>query len=155
MALLRLFQLAPTAVGVRLPGRAGPGRAGTTTPFYVGPTISTDQANYDGNYTYGSGKKGVYREKTVPVGSFPANAFGLHDMHGNVWEWCADVWHDSYAGAPTDGTAWVEGGDQDRRVLRGGSWGNDPRNLRSANRSRSSTGFRVSHFGFRVARTLR
>jgi formylglycine-generating enzyme required for sulfatase activity len=71
-------------------------RAGTTTPFHFGETITTDLANYDGNYTYGSGTKGVYRIKTTPVGSFPANEFGLCDMHGNVWEWCADIWHDNY-----------------------------------------------------------
>jgi formylglycine-generating enzyme required for sulfatase activity len=84
-------------------------RAGTTTPFHFGETISTDLANYDGNYTYGSGKKGEYRRRTTDVASFPANAWGLHDMHGNVWEWCLDNWHDSYEGAPEDGSAWLEG----------------------------------------------
>ena len=86
-------------------------RAGTTGPFHFGATISTDQANYDGNYIYGSGREGVYRKKTVPVGSFPANGFGLHAVHGNVWEWVEDCWHASYRGAPSDGSAWVTGGD--------------------------------------------
>jgi formylglycine-generating enzyme required for sulfatase activity len=80
-------------------------RAGTETPFYFGETISVEQANYDGNYTYGSGKKGTYREQTTDVGIFPSNKFGLYDMHGNVWEWCADHWHENYEGAPKDGSA--------------------------------------------------
>jgi formylglycine-generating enzyme required for sulfatase activity len=84
-------------------------RAGTTTPFHFGPTINTKLANYDGNYTYGQGERGISREQTTDVASFPANAWGLHDMHGNVWEWCLDEWRDSYEGAPTDGSAWMEG----------------------------------------------
>jgi len=83
-------------------------RAGTTTPFHFGATISTEVANYDGNYTYGPGSKGIYREQTTGVAIFPANAWGLRDMHGNVWEWCLDEWHDSYEGAPVDGSAWME-----------------------------------------------
>ena len=74
--------------------------------------------------TYGSGRKGVYRKKTVLVGSFPANGFGLYAVHGNVWEWVEDCWHESYRGAPSDGSAWVTGGDCFKRVLRGGSWVN-------------------------------
>ena len=125
-------------------------RAGTGTPFHFGSTISTDQANYYGHSTYGTGRRGVYREKTVPVGSFNPNAWGIYDMHGNVWEWVEDCWNDSYEGAPADGSAW-ESGDCNRRVLRGGSWYNEPRNLRSASRSGGPTDFRLSHFSFRVA----
>ncbi len=129
-------------------------RAGTTTPFHFGNTISTDQANYNGIGTYGSGRTGVYRERTVAVGSFPANRFGLHDMHGNVEEWVEDCWHGSYAGAPADGSAWTRGGRCDYRVLRGGSWYFKPRYLRSANRFRSNSENRSGFTGFRVARTL-
>ena len=86
-------------------------RAGTTTPFYFGNTITPDQANYDGNYTYGDGPRGEYRQQTTPVGMFPPNDWGLYGMHGNVWEWCLDEWHDNYEGAPVDGSAWV-GGDE-------------------------------------------
>ena len=129
-------------------------RAGTRTPFHYGRTISTDQANYDGNFVYGSGRKGEYREKTVPVGSFPPNAFGLHDVHGNVWEWVEDCWHDSYNGAPRDGSAWTSGGDCSKRVVRGGSWDYAPRSLRSAHRSGLTAALRSGSDGFRVARTL-
>ncbi len=79
-------------------------RAGTSTPFWTGPTISTDQANYDGSYTYGPGQKGEYRKRTTPVDTFAANPWGLHDMHGNVWEWVEDCWNESYSGAPKDGS---------------------------------------------------
>jgi len=125
-------------------------RAGTTTPFYFGPTITTDLVNYNGNETYSSASKGVYREKTTDVGSFPPNAFGLYDMHGNVWEWCQDVWHDNYNGAPTDGSAWESGGDSSRRLLRGGSWYYFPRNCRCAFRVRLYADLRLNHLGFRV-----
>jgi formylglycine-generating enzyme required for sulfatase activity len=86
-------------------------RAGTTTPFHFGKTITPDQANYDGNYTYNGGPRGEYRQQTTPVGIFPPNDWGLYDMHGNVWEWCLDQWHPNYEGAPVDGSAW-EGGDE-------------------------------------------
>ena len=128
-------------------------RAGTTTPFSTGGTISTDQANYDGSYTYGGGVEGEYRAGTVAVGSFPANGFGLHDVHGNVYEWVQDCRNRSYEGAPGDGSAW-ESGDCSGRVLRGGAWSNEPRFLRSANRIWNSTAARFNFVGFRVARTL-
>jgi len=96
-------------------------RAGTITAFSFGETLTPELANYDGNNTYVSGPKGVYRQKTAEVGSFPANGWGLHDMHGNVWEWCLDSWHGTYKGAPPDGSAWTTDGGANR-LLRGGSW---------------------------------
>lgn len=101
-------------------------RAGTTTPFHFGQTITPDLANYDGNYIYTFERKGIYRKSTVEVGSLPPNAFGLYEMHGNVWEWCADLWHNNYQNARTRS-------DQinDLRVLRGGSWFNSPASCRS------------------------
>ena len=128
-------------------------RAGTTTPFHFGRTISTSQANYDGNYTYGGGRRGQYRGRTVPVGSSRPNAFGLYDVHGNVWEWVQDCWNANYVGAPSDGRAW-ETGDCSRRVLRGGSWGNFPWNLRSAIRLGITADDRFNSLGFRIARSL-
>jgi formylglycine-generating enzyme required for sulfatase activity len=125
-------------------------RAGTTTPFHFGETMMTELANYDGNYTYGSGIKGEYREKTTPVGSFPANGFGLCDMHGNVYEWCEDIWHDNYKGAPTDGSAWVTGGDSDCRLLRVGSWFFYPEFCRSAGRGRDDPDYGDYNYGFRL-----
>jgi len=127
-------------------------RAGTTSPFAFGDTLMPDLANYDGNYAYGSGPKGQYRRKTTEVRSFPANAWGLQDMHGNVWEWCLDHWHDDYLGAPSDGSAWVNGGDPTMRLLRGGSWLNDPRYCRSAVRSGWHLGNRNGLVGFRLCR---
>ncbi|MGB3513293.1 MAG: bifunctional serine/threonine-protein kinase/formylglycine-generating enzyme family protein, partial [Microcoleaceae cyanobacterium] len=126
-------------------------RAGTTTPFYFGETITSELVNFNGNYTYPDGPKGKYREETADVGIFPPNAFGLYDMHGNVWEWCQDVWHDNYNGAPTDGSAWETGGNNNRSPLRGGSWYDDPNNCRSA--FRNYVDRRDNHyttFGFRV-----
>jgi len=142
-------------------------RAGTETPFYFGSTITTNQANYDGNYTYGNSPKGQYRQQTTDVGSFPANAFGLHDLHSNVWEWCADPWRNNYNGAPGDGRVWdVKDNDNryqnylslrkkvksdDRsRLLRGGSWRSNPRSCRSAFRFRFYPGNRFYFIGFRV-----
>jgi|HubBroStandDraft_1064217.scaffolds.fasta_scaffold00732_5 formylglycine-generating enzyme required for sulfatase activity len=125
-------------------------RAGTTTPFSFGATITPDQANYDGNHPYAGGKKGLYRGQTVPVRSLPPNPFGLYEMHGNVWEWCADQGRGNYQGAPGDGSAWLGGGAA--RVLRGGSWGNDARNVRSADRFAHDPGSAGFSIGFRCAR---
>ena len=146
-----------TGAAYRLPSESEweyAARAGTTTPFHTGSTISTDQANYNGNHVYGSGRGGTYRERTTPVGTFAPNAFGLYDVHGNVWEWVEDCWHDDYSGAPSDGTAWTSGGDCGWRVLRGGSWSHSPLYLRSALRNSLTTGFFDRRNGFRVARTL-
>ena len=129
-------------------------RAGTSTPFSTGSTINSDQANYDGLYADGSGRRGIYRARTVPVGSFSSNAFGLYDVHGNVWEWTEDCSHDGYHGAPGNVGAWKTGGECDKRVLRGGSWNNFPRDLRSASRYWYSADDRYNIYGFRVARTL-
>ncbi|MGB7083934.1 MAG: formylglycine-generating enzyme family protein [Phormidesmis sp.] len=126
-------------------------RAGTATPFHFGETITADLANYDATETYGNGPKGEYRKQTTEVGNFPANAFGLYDMHGNVWEWCTDHWHSNYEGAPVDGSAWLTAGDQSRRVLRGGAWFNNPRDCRSAIRHDVTPEDRLFLTGFRVS----
>ena len=122
-------------------------RAGTTTRYWWGDEIGRNRANCDG-----CGSRWDNRQ-TAPVGSFPANPFGLYDVHGNVWEWVEDCWNGSYRGVPADGSAW-ESGECGRRVLRGGSWLNYPRYLRSALRYRNSADFRFYIIGFRVARTL-
>jgi formylglycine-generating enzyme required for sulfatase activity len=146
-------------------------RAGTTTPFHFGETISTDLANYDGKDekygAYGRGLRGEYRRETTDVDSFKvANAFGLSDLHGNVWEWCLDPWHSNYEGAPNDGRVW-DGGkeklyediltnlntllqDQRNHVIRGGSWDSYPRLCRSASRLNFSPDFDYFNYGFRV-----
>jgi formylglycine-generating enzyme required for sulfatase activity/tRNA A-37 threonylcarbamoyl transferase component Bud32 len=128
-------------------------RAGTTTPFHFGDTVTPDLVNYNGNYPYGTAPKGIYRAKTIAVGSFPPNSFGLYDMHGNVWEWCQDIWHDNYNVAPTDGSAWETSGS-DHRVLRGGSWSDHAVHCRAANRYYYSAGGSNRSVGFRVAVAL-
>ncbi|WP_096608166.1 SUMF1/EgtB/PvdO family nonheme iron enzyme [Calothrix sp. NIES-2100] len=123
-------------------------RAGTTTPFYFGETITTDLANYNGNYAYASGTKGKYRGQTTDVGKFPANPFGLFDMHGNTWEWCQDNWHKNYNGAPADGSVWLS--DNHNRLVRGGSWNMNPWNCRSAVRNCNARENKYINVGFRV-----
>ena len=116
-------------------------RAGTMTPYSFGDTISKAQVNHNEHY-----------KQTTPVGKFPPNAWGLYDMHGNVWEWCQDHWHDSYDGAPPDGSAWIEGGSPGHRVLRGGSWDFFPWLCRSAFRDYDfiEPENRLHYVGFRV-----
>jgi formylglycine-generating enzyme required for sulfatase activity len=137
-------------------------RAGTTTPFWWGKSISTSQANYNGHYNgeyyfrdikdfYGP--KGEYRARTVPVDSFAANPWGLHNVHGNVAEWLQDCWHSYYDGAPSDGSAWATG-DCELRVVRGGAWRYGAKDLRTASRDWGTRGGRLDYIGFRVARTL-
>jgi formylglycine-generating enzyme required for sulfatase activity len=129
-------------------------RAGTTTPFWWGKTISTAQANYDGDYTFGGGQKGEYRQQTVPVDSFEPNPWGLYNVHGNIWEWCEDIWHHNYEGGANNGSARLQGGDPSSRVVRGGSWHINPRFLRAAARGWVPSDVRGSLLGFRLARTL-
>jgi formylglycine-generating enzyme required for sulfatase activity len=129
-------------------------RAGTTTPFHFGEIIVTDLANYDGKTTDDGGVNGKSFKKTTPVGSFQvANAFGLYDMHGNVWEWCADYWHSQYYNAPSDGKAWLSDNEKKFRVLRGGSWSHYPWYCRCANRFWSPPAPKNNGIGFRVVST--
>ncbi len=141
-------------------------RAGTKTPFCFGGTITTEVANYNGTFTYAAEPEGTHRKQTVAVGTFPANGFGLYDMHGNVWEWCADCWHDRYSDSPADGSAWLNGAKSDgdrsdrrdpassasgpRRVIRGGSWMDNPSTCRSASRIWMAADVRNGDLGFRV-----
>ncbi|NEQ82154.1 MAG: formylglycine-generating enzyme family protein [Moorea sp. SIO2I5] len=136
-------------------------RAGTTTPFHYkdttpfhyGETITGLLANYNASYTYAEEKEGEYREETTPVGHFPPNGFGLYDMHGNLWEWCADPRHDNYKGAPTDGRIWTKSSNHTKYILRGGSWSASPIYCRSAHRDYNFTRDLIKgNVGFRVAR---
>lgn len=133
-------------------------RAGSNQPFHFGETISTDLANYNGtdatdgrwSGSYGRGEKGIYRKATTPVNTFRPNANGLYNMHGNVWEWCLDHWHDSYEGAPIDGSAWLSDQEKSSHIIRGGSWINEPRNCRSATRFNDFPVYSDLGIGFRV-----
>jgi formylglycine-generating enzyme required for sulfatase activity len=127
-------------------------RAGSATSFHFGATLTPELANYNGNHVYGNGPKGTYREQTIEVASFPSNGWGLHDLHGNVWEWCADHWHDSYNFAPGDDQPWLipAAADDEPRLLRGGSWDLYPRNCRSAYRDHARPDSAYNHVGFRV-----
>jgi formylglycine-generating enzyme required for sulfatase activity len=125
-------------------------RGGTQTYFPWGDTVQLNGAVMANCYGCGS----QWSSETVPIGSFPANKFGLYDMVGNVWEWVADCEHENYNGAPSDGSVWTAGGLCDSRVLRGGSWGSDPAGIRSAERSAGPVVQRLNFLGFRVARTL-
>ncbi|OBQ39610.1 MAG: serine/threonine protein kinase [Anabaena sp. CRKS33] len=130
-------------------------RAGTKTPFSFGDNITTDLVNYNGNYPYKSAPKGKYREQTTDVGTFPPNTFGLYDMHGNVWEWCEDDWHENYINPPTDGSAWNSQSGSSSKVLRGGSWSFGARRCRAAIRGRLLRDDRYNCCGFRVASSFR
>jgi formylglycine-generating enzyme required for sulfatase activity len=128
-------------------------RAGTTTPFSFGATVSPAQANYNATNAYAGGPTGEWRRMSLPVGSFPANAFGLFDMHGNVREWVEDSYVDVYFRQPADGSAYTMGSGSDR-VFRGGSWEKGPHPMRSAYRDSTSPTDRGKDIGFRIARAL-
>jgi formylglycine-generating enzyme required for sulfatase activity len=123
-------------------------RAGTTGPFSFQDKISADKVNYGGSSTYGVSSKGKFREKTVPVGSLPANPWGLHEVHGNVWEWTCSAYDKNYGGSEEKCAGRNDSG---LRVLRGGSWNNRPRGVRSANRFRYEPDTRSDYIGFRLA----
>lgn len=131
-------------------------RAGSTAAFPWGSQVSTAQAQYDGQTVYDQGAPGERRMMSLPVGSFAPNAFGVHDMAGNVWEWTLDCRHDNYVGAPTDGSAWLDDtmGECSSRIRRGGSWDGYAKSVRSANRYWNHLRFRSNYDGFRVAAEL-
>jgi formylglycine-generating enzyme required for sulfatase activity len=130
-------------------------RAGTTTPFHFGETITSKLANYNGGHLYASEPKEIYREQTTPMGSFQfANSFGLFDMHGNVWEWCLDNWHQNYNNAPSNGDAWLDSSENQTRVMRGGSWLNAPSMCRSSYRQYTNASEILDNVCFRIVRSL-
>lgn len=137
-------------MGCRLPTEAEweyAARGGTTTPFSTGNNLTTSQANYNGNYPYNNNAKGEYRQKTLPVGSFAANAYGLFDMHGNVWEWCSD-WYGDYSTSAQTNPKGASSGSY--RVSRGGGWYYYASYCRTAFRNRTAPDYRLIFIGFRL-----
>ena len=126
-------------------------RGGGQTTFSTGKTITTDYANYAGLHTYLDELQGVYRHMSTQAGTFPPNSYGLLDMHGNLWEYCADRWHADYTGAPFDDAPWEQGGEIHFRTARGGSWHEPPINCRCATRLRVNETERDDLYGFRIA----
>lgn len=125
-------------------------RAGTVTPYHFGTILNGKQANMAGTHPYGIGERGPYLERTAPVGSYPPNAWNMHDMHGNVWEWCLDGYRDNLPG----GVDPFGGDDNPQRVIRGGGWGYIGANCRAAARGRDDPTYRINAFGFRPALVL-
>lgn len=128
-------------------------RSGGTAPFSTGGSISSSQANFNGEHPYGDGQKGVYRRKTLPVGSFAPNSVGVYDIHGNVYEWVEDCWSPTHAGGPIDGGARLDG-DCKYRIMRGGSWVTHGYQMRASKRLRYTKDYRYDDYGFRIARSL-
>jgi formylglycine-generating enzyme required for sulfatase activity len=128
-------------------------RAGTLSPFHFGETLTTNLANYDGSQIYANEAQGDYRRESTEVGLFPPNNFGLYDMHGNVWEWCEDQWHDSYEDTLfLEGQAWKNPDPKTKTgyVIRGGAWHSHPIYCRSANRFHFDADFTISYLGLRL-----
>ncbi len=128
-------------------------RGQTKAPFSTGDSISAAQANFNGEHPYGKAPTGEYRRKTLPVGSFAANKYGVYDIHGNVYEWVQDCWSPSHVGAPIDGSARSDG-DCNFRIMRGGSWVTHGYQMRASKRLRYTTDYRYDDYGFRLARTI-
>ena len=124
-------------------------RAGSTTPFSCGETITIDFANFNGEHIFMKEPRGYYRHVTTEGATFPPNAFGLYDMHGNLWEWCADTWLDDYTSSPRDSSSY-QNKDSRYRVVRGGSWHEPPELCRSATRLRVLESDAEEFIGFRV-----
>ena len=146
-----------TGTNVRLPTEAEwefACRAGTTTPFWTGEIITSDQANFDANYTYNGSEKGTALGKTTPVDTYAPNPWGLHDMHGNVWEWCASIFDDEYNGLELEDAGYSED-DVSTRVVRGGSFHNVPGGLRSASRNKLRPSYHYLRVGFRIIREVK